>query len=107
MLLQIASECYLQKHECKAIMEALKYKIPPKTFRRFIDDSHARFQERPNAYKFLKILSKQDSATKYTVAFEDHEHLLNSLDINITNSATNKKENSNYIKKMQSQTYIY
>ena len=107
MLLQIASECYLQKHECKAIMEALNYKIPPKTFGRFIDDSHARFQERSNAYKFLKILSKQDSAIKYTVVFEDHEHLLNSLDINITNSATNKEENSNYIKKTQSQTYIY
>ena len=85
------SECYLQKIEFKAIMEALNYKIASKTFRRFVDDSHIRFQERLHADKFLEILNKQDLAIKYTVAFEDHKNSLNFLDINITNSSTNKK----------------
>ena len=87
----VLSECYLQKIECKAIMEALNYKIALKTFRRFVDDSHARFQERSHANKFLEILNKQDPAIKYTVEFEDHKHSLNFLDINITNNTTNKK----------------
>ena len=47
----VLSECYLQKPECKAIMEAFK------TFRRFVDDSHTRFEERPLADKFLEILN--------------------------------------------------
>ena len=72
-------------------MEALNYKIAPKTFRRFVDDSHAHFQERPHANKFLEILNKQDPAIKYTVEFEDHKHSLNFLDINITNNTANKK----------------
>ena len=52
--------------EFKAITEALNYKIDPKTFRRFVDDSHARFQNRSHANKFLEILNKQDPAIKYT-----------------------------------------
>ena len=56
----VLSEFYLQKIECKAIMEALNYKIASKTFRRFADDSHARFQERSHADKFLEILNKED-----------------------------------------------
>ena len=87
----VLSECYLQKIEFKAIMEALNYKIDPKTFRRFIDDSHARFQNRSHANKFLETLNKQDPAIKYTVEFEDYKHSLNFLDINITNNTTNRK----------------
>ena len=72
-------------------MEALNYKIAPKTFRCFVDDSHTRFQERSHTDNFLKIWNKQDPAIKYTVEFEDHKHSLNFLDINITNNTTNKK----------------
>ena len=87
----VLSECYLHKIEFKAITEALNYKIAPKTFRRFVNDSHARFQDRSHAKKFLEILKKQDPAIKYTAEFEDHENSLNSLDINITNNTTNRK----------------
>ena len=73
-LMVVISDCYLQKIECKAITEALNYKIAPKLFRRFVEDSHARFQNRSHANKFLVILNKQDSAIKYTVEFEDHKH---------------------------------
>ena len=53
-------QCYIQKIECKAIMEALNYKTASKTFRRFVYDSHARFQERSHADKFLEIINKED-----------------------------------------------
>ena len=86
----VLSGCYFQKIEYKAIMEALNYKIVPKTFRRFVDDSHAHFQERSHAIKFLEILNKQDPAIKYTVEFEDHKHSLNFPDININNNTINK-----------------
>ena len=86
-LMVVLSECYLEKIEFKAIAEALNYKIASKTFRRFVDGSHARFQDRSHANKFLEILKKQDPAIKYTVEFEDHKH-------------------SKYIERMQSQTYI-
>ena len=52
-------------------MKALSYRIAPKTFRRFVDNSHARFQERSHANKFLEILRKQDLVIKYTIEFED------------------------------------
>ena len=69
----------------------MNYKIAPKTFRRFVDDSHARFQNRSHANKCLEILNKQDPAIKHTVEFEDHKHSLHFLDINITNNTTNRK----------------
>ena len=43
------------------------------------------------AYKFLGILSTQDSAIKSRVEFEDHRHSLLFLDINITNNTTKKQ----------------
>ena len=36
-------------------MEALNYKVAPKTFRYFVNDSHVRFQERSHADKFSEI----------------------------------------------------
>ena len=69
----------------------MNYKVALKMFRRFVDDSHARFQNKSHANKFLEILNKQDPAIKYTVEFEDHKHSLNFLDINITNNTTNRK----------------
>ena len=59
-------------------------------FRCFVDDSHARFQDRPHVKIFLEILNKQDPAIKDTVEFENHKYSLNFLDININNT-TNKK----------------
>ena len=103
-LMVVLPECYLQKIECKTIIETLTYKIAPKTFRRFVDYSQVRFQERSHANEFLEVLNKQDSAMKYTVEFEDYKHSLNFLDINITSNTTKKNTNSNYIEKTQSQT---
>ena len=52
-------------------MEALNYKNVPKTFRRFVADSHIRF--------------------KHTAEFENPKYSLNFLHINITNNTANKK----------------
>ena len=86
-----SKQSYLQKIDCKAIREALNYKIVPKTWRRFVDNSYAGFQERTHADKSLEILNKQDPPIKCTAEFEDHKHSLSFLDINITNNTTNKK----------------
>ena len=53
------------------IMEPLNYKIAPKTFRCFVEDSHGCFQDMSHADKFLEILHKQNLAIKCTVEFED------------------------------------
>ena len=42
----ILSECYLQKIEHISIIQALNLNLAPKTFKRFVDDSHARFNNR-------------------------------------------------------------
>ena len=87
-------------------MEALNYKIAPKTFRRFVDDSHVRFQERSHVNKFLEILNKQDPAIKCTVEFGDLKHSLNFLDIKSPAILLAKNANSKHIERTQSQTYL-
>lgn len=86
----ILSESYLQKLESKAILEALNFNIAPKTFKRYVDDSHARFISKDNAITFLNLLNKQDPAIQYTIEYEDENKSLNFLDINITNTIDHK-----------------
>ena len=89
----VSSECYLQKIECKVIIEALTCKIAPKAFERFVKNRHINFVERCHENKFLEII-------KCTFEIEDHKHSLNFVDINITNNNTNKKNtNSKYIER--------
>ena len=55
------SESYLQNLEKKNAIEfALRFAIAPKTFRRYVDDSHARFGSRRNATEFLNAFNNQD-----------------------------------------------
>ena len=69
----VLAESYLQKLDCKATMEALNYEIASKTFRRFVDDNHVRFEENLHAANFWEILSEQDPVIKYTTDFKDHK----------------------------------
>ena len=62
----VLTESYLQHLEYKAIAEALVTQIQPKTFKRYVDDSHARFTSKHHANTFLEILNKQDPAIQYT-----------------------------------------
>ena len=83
------SQSYLQKLECKAIIEALSCKSTTKTCRYFADDSHAHFQKKSHKDMFLEMLNDQDPLKKYTVEFENY--LLSFKDINIISNTTNKK----------------
>ena len=85
------SQSYLQKLECKAIIEALNCKVTAETCRYFVDNSHARFQKRSHKDKFLEMLNKQDPLKKCTVEFENDNYLLSFKDINIISNTTNKK----------------
>ena len=89
-LMVVLSESYLQHLEHKAIAEALTIQIQPKTFKRYVDDSHARFTSKYHAKTFQEILNKQDPAIQYTIEYENGNNSLNFLDINITNTINNK-----------------
>ena len=88
----VLSESYLQHLEHKALVEALTMQIQPKTFKRYVDDSHARFTSKHHANSFQKILNKQDPAIQYIIEYENENKSLNFLDINITNTINNKYE---------------
>ena len=62
----VLSECYLQRLEEKSIALSFTLNISPKTFKRYIDDSHARFENKQKSLQFLEILNKQDSSIQYT-----------------------------------------
>ena len=88
----VISESYLQHLEHKALVYALTMQIQPKTFKRYVDDSHARFTSKHHANIFQEILNKQDPAIQYTIEYENENKSLNFLDINITNTINNKYE---------------
>ena len=80
------SESYLQNLEKHAIELALKFSIAPKTFRRYVDDSHARFGSRKNATEFLNVLNSQDPQIQYTIQYKNDNKELNFLDVTIRNN---------------------
>ena len=63
----ILQESYLQNLEKNTIELALTFDVAPKTFRRYVDDSHARFESRNNATEFLNALNSQDLQIQYTI----------------------------------------
>ncbi|MEO0804571.1 MAG: hypothetical protein AAFY57_20240, partial [Cyanobacteria bacterium J06642_2] len=81
------AEALLQYHEKNAIEEALRKTPPvtPKSFLRYVDDSHARFVTIEQAIVFQEILNKQDENIKYTIETEN-EKSLQFLDLSITNN---------------------
>ena len=85
----VLSECYLQRTEHISIIQALNLNLAPKTFKRFVDDSHARFNNREQSLQFLDILNSQDPSIQYTIEFENENKQLNFLDITITNTGNN------------------
>ena len=53
-------ESYLQNLEKHATELALTFGIVPKTFRQYVDDSHAQLGSRKKATEFLNVLNIQD-----------------------------------------------
>ena len=85
----VLSECYLQRIEHISITQALTLNLAPKTFKRFVDDSHARFDNREQSLQFLDILNGQDPSIQYTIEFENENKQLSFLDVTITNTGNN------------------
>ena len=82
----VLSECYLQRLQEKSIALSFALNLSPKTFKYYVDDSHARFENKQKSLQFLEILNKQDSSIQYTIEFENNQKQLNFLDITITNN---------------------
>ena len=80
------SEGYVQNLEHKAIAEALTLNLAPKTYRQYVDDTHARFSFKEQSRKFQNILNKQDKQIQFTIEDENEEKCLNFLDIKIKNN---------------------
>ena len=85
----VLSECYLQRIEHISITQALTLNLAPKTFTRFVDDSHARFNNREQSLQFLDILNSQDLSIQYPIEFENENKQLSVLDVIITNTGNN------------------
>ncbi|XP_047146290.1 uncharacterized protein LOC124819122 [Hydra vulgaris] len=83
-LMVVIAEAFLQNLERKALNIATICTYEPKTFVRYVDDCHARFNSIKQQQMFLNILNEQNPAIKYTV--ESHQKQLNFLDVNITNT---------------------
>ena len=98
-LMVVLLKSYLQYLERKAIAEALTINIHPKTFKRYVDGSHACFPSKHEGNIFQEILNRQDPVIQYTIEFENGNKSLNLLDINITNTINNKYESKVHRKK--------
>ena len=84
-LMVVIAEGYLQFLESTAISNSIISGCAPKTFYRYVDDSHARFNEMDEADRFLLELNSQDPKIQYTVKKEKNGEL-SFLDINIRNN---------------------
>ena len=60
-LMVVIAEGYLQFVENAAIVNTVNNRYAPKTFYRYVDDSHARFERAEDVEKFLEELNSQDS----------------------------------------------
>ena len=85
-LMVVIAEGYLQVLEKRAIEDALSNDISLKTYRRYVDDSHARFETEECSLKFLDILNKQDQQIQYTIEKQSNDGELSFLDVTVTNN---------------------
>ena len=72
--------------EHKATAEALNLNLAPKAYRRYVDNTHARFTSKEQSREFQSILNKQDKNIQFTTEDENEEKCLNFLDIKLKNN---------------------
>ena len=89
-----------------AIELALAFDIAPKTFHRYVDDSHVRFGSRNNATEFLNVLNSQDPQIQYTIEYENDNKELNFLDVTISNNLNHSYDFAVYRKPVITNTKI-
>ena len=87
----VLSESYVQNLEQKAIAEALALNLAPTTYRRYVDDTHARFESKGQSREFQKILNKHDRKTLKKI-INDFENKTRTTINTTNNSNTNKKQ---------------
>ena len=63
----LSTDCYLQRLEEKSIALSFVLNISHKTFKRYRDDSHTRFENKQKPFQFVEIVNKKDSSTQYTI----------------------------------------
>ena len=87
-LMVTMAESYLQFLEGKAINEALHEQpvLDLKTHRRYVDDSHTRFETLSSSCRFKDILNKQDERVQYTMQVETEDKELEFMDIETKNN---------------------
>ena len=78
--------------EDRGLQEALATNLAPLTYKRYVDDSLARFETVHQSHSFLNMLNKQNKTTKYTMEKEDQSRKLNFLDVTIINTVAGKYE---------------
>ena len=91
-LMVVISEAFLQRLEDRAMQEALATNLAPLTYKRYVDDSHARFETVHETHSLLNILNKQNKEIQYTMEKEDQSRKLNFLDVTIINTGEGKYE---------------
>ena len=87
-LMVVIAEGYLQRIESNAINIAINTanNVSPLSYKRYVDDSHARFRDIHQSKSFLAILNAQDEKIQYTVESESENKELNFLDTTIINT---------------------
>ena len=90
----VLSECYLQRIEHISITQAFTLNLAPKAFKRFVDDGHARFNNREQSLSRSRSIdnsqeNSQDPSIQYTIEFENENKQLSFLDVTITNTGNN------------------
>ena len=89
-LMVVLAESFLQTLESNALRIARSLPIPcePITHRRYVDDSHDRFHDKPKSQQFLAILNQQERRVQYTAEYENEAKELNYLDVTTKNNRT-------------------
>ena len=87
-LMVVLAESFLQTLENKSLRIARSLKVPvaPKTHKRYVDDTHNRFNTIDESDKFLKILNRQEPRIKFEAEYENEQKELNYLDTTIINT---------------------
>ena len=93
-LMVVIAEGFLQSIEKVAMRIALRATPPsaPITYRRYVDDSHSRFLQLENAYRFKDILNQQNPKVQYTMEIENEGKELPVIGINVKNEGEGKYE---------------
>ena len=87
-LMVILAESFLQTLEHKSLIIArnLSSPVAPITHKRYVDDTHDRFNNIDACEAFLKILNEQEPRIKFEPEYEKENKELNYLDMTIINT---------------------